>query len=84
MYKINHEEGSTKPRYKAKLVVKGLRQKKGIDFDEIFSQVKKMYSIGVVLALVASLDLEVEQMDVKMTFPYGDLEETMYMEQPEG
>nr|GFC66172.1 retrovirus-related Pol polyprotein from transposon TNT 1-94 [Tanacetum cinerariifolium] len=38
-------------------------QKRGIDFDEIFSPVVKMGSIRVVLGLAASLDLEVEQMD---------------------
>ena len=38
----------------------------------------------MVLALAASLDLEVEQMDVKTAFIHGDLEEEIYMEQPEG
>ena len=38
----------------------------------------------MVLTLAASLDLEVEQMDVKTTFFHGDLEEEIYMEQPEG
>ncbi|GJV87895.1 putative RNA-directed DNA polymerase [Tanacetum coccineum] len=56
------------PRYKARLVVKGFSQKRGIDFDEIFSPVVKMGSIQVVLGLAASLDLEVEQMDVNTAF----------------
>lgn len=43
-----------------------------------------MSSIRVVLGLVASLDLEVEQMDMKTAFLHGDLEEDIYMEQPEG
>ncbi|CAN6804119.1 unnamed protein product [Brassica oleracea] len=59
-------------------------QKKGIDYDEIFSPVVKMSSIRVVLGLAASLDLEVEQMDVKTAFLHGNLEEEVYMEQPEG
>ena len=41
-------------------------------------------AIQVVLGLAASLDLEIEQMDVKTAFLHGDLEEEIYMEQPEG
>ena len=40
------EEGGGKKRYKARLVVKGFAQKKGIYFDEIFSFFVKMTSIG--------------------------------------
>ena len=78
------EEHTSQPRYKARLVVKGFSQRKGIDFDEIFSPVVKMCSIRVVLGLAASLDLEVEQMDVKTAFLHGDLDKEIYMEQPEG
>ena len=58
-------------RYKARLVVKGFEQKKGIDFDEIFSPVVKMTSIRTILSIAASLDLEVEQLDVKLHFFTG-------------
>ena len=44
----------------------------------------KMTSIRVILGLAASLNLEVEQMDVKIVFLHGDLEKEIYMEQPEG
>lgn len=64
--------------------MKGFGQKKGIDFKEIFSPVVKMPSIRVVLRLAASLNLEIEQLDVKTAFLHGDLEEEIYMEQPEG
>ena len=84
VFRIKYEDGDLPPRYKARLVVKGYSQKKGIDYDEIFSPVVKMSSIRVVLGLAASLDLEVEQMDVKTAFLHGDLEEEIYMEQPEG
>ena len=84
VFRLKTDEISSRPRYKARLVVKGFGQKKGIDFNEIFSPVVKMNSIRVVLSLAASMDLEIEQLDVKTAFLHGDLEEEIYMEQPEG
>ncbi|KAJ4716959.1 Retrovirus-related Pol polyprotein from transposon TNT 1-94 [Melia azedarach] len=84
VYRIKQEEYTSQPRYKARLVVKGFSQRKGVDFDEIFSPVVKMSSIRVVLGIAASLDLEIEQMDVKTAFLHGDLDKKIYMEQPEG
>ena len=43
-----------------------------------------MSSIRTVLGLAASLNLEIEQMDVKTDFLQGDLQKEIYMEQPEG
>jgi Reverse transcriptase (RNA-dependent DNA polymerase) len=81
---VKSECQEAKPRYKAWLVVKGFDQKKGVHFEEIFSPVVKMSSIRVVLGLAASLDLEIKQLDVKTAFLHGDLEEELYMKQPEG
>ena len=73
-----------KKRYKARLVVKGFAQKKGIDFDEIFSLNVKMTSIRTILSLVAVEYLHLEQLDVKTDFLHGDLEEDIYMQKPHG
>jgi hypothetical protein len=54
------EEDGGKNWYKAILVIKGFAQKKGIDFDEIFSPVIKMNSIRTILSLVAVEDLHLE------------------------
>ena len=64
--------------------MKGFGQRKGVDFDEIFSPVVKMSSMRTVLGITASMNLEVELLDVKTAFLHGDLEEEIYMEQPEG
>ena len=64
--------------------MKGFSQKKDIDFEEIFSPVAKMSSIRIIMGLATSLDLEIEQMDVKTSFLHGELVEEIYMEQPEG
>ena len=71
-------------KYKARLVVKGFGQKQDIDFDEIFSPVVKMCSIQVILGLVARMNLELEQLDVKTAFLHGDLDEEIFVEKLEG
>jgi hypothetical protein len=73
------EEYRGKNQYKARLVVNGFAQKKGIYFDEIFSPVVKMTSIRTILSLVAVEDLQLEQLDVKKTFLHGYFEEEIYM-----
>ena len=55
-------------RYKAILVTKGYSHMEGIDYHDIVSPVFKIVSINIVLALVALLDLELEQLDVKLNF----------------
>ena len=50
-----------------------------MDFNKIFVLVVKMTLIRTVLSIAANMDLEVEQLDVKTTFPHGDLEEEIYM-----
>ena len=75
------EEDGGKKQYKDILVVKGFAKKKGIDFDEIFYPIVKMSSI---ISLVAIEYLHIEQLDVKTTFLHGDLEEEIYMQQPQG
>ena len=62
-------------KYKTCLVVKGFGQKQGIDFDEIFSPGVKMCSIQVIIGLAASMNLELEQLNVKTAFLHGDLDE---------
>jgi hypothetical protein len=81
VYKLKEEDGAKK-QYKARLVVKGFAQNKGIYFDEIFYSVVKMTSIRTILSLVAVEDFHLEQLDVKTTFLRGDLEEEIYMQQP--
>jgi hypothetical protein len=71
-------------RFKARLVAKGYSQREGMDFNEVFSPVVRHSSIRVLLAMVALYDLELEQLDVKTAFLHGELEETIYMHQPEG
>eukprot|EP00253_Pinus_taeda_P014913 PITA_14913 len=81
--KKTNAEGKVE-KYKAWLVEKGYSHVQGIDFGDIFSPVAKVTSIRLLLSIAATFDFEVEQMDVKTAFLHGDLEEEIYMKQPEG
>uniref|UniRef100_A0A2N9I8X0 Integrase catalytic domain-containing protein n=1 Tax=Fagus sylvatica TaxID=28930 RepID=A0A2N9I8X0_FAGSY len=76
--------GKDSVRFKARLVAKGFAQTEGIDYNEVFSLVVKHSSIRILLAMVAQFDLKLAQLDVKTTFLHGDLEEEIYMSQPDG
>ena len=65
-------------------MAKGYSQIQGIDFDDVFSPVVKYSSIRVLLALVALHDFELEQLDVKTAFLHGELDEQIFMQQPDG
>jgi hypothetical protein len=71
-------------RYKARLVAKGYCQVAGVDFNETFAPVAKFTTIRTMVAIGAPMDLEMHQMDVKTAFLNGELEEDIYMEQPQG
>jgi ATP-binding cassette subfamily B (MDR/TAP) protein 1 len=66
------------------LVAKGYSQIPGIDFNDVFSPVVKHSSIRMLLSIVAMHDYELEQLDVKTAFLHGELDENIYMDQPEG
>ena len=70
--------GRDSVRFRARLVARGFTQEEGVDFNEIFSPVVKQRLIRFMLALVTQIDMELEQMDVKTTFLYGELEETIF------
>jgi hypothetical protein len=65
-------------------MAKGFTQREGIDYTETFSPVSSKDSFRIIMTLVAHYDLELHQMDVKTAFLNGNLQENIYMAQPEG
>ena len=65
-------------------MAKGYTQKEGEDFFDTYSPVARLTTIRVLLSLTASYGLIVHQMDVKTAFLNGELEEEIYIDQPNG
>jgi hypothetical protein len=82
--KKKHRLDGTIDKYKARLVAKGYTQKEDKDFFDTYSHVARLTTICVLLSLAASHGLLIHQMDVKTTFLNGELEEEIYMTQPDG
>ena len=74
----------TDGRKRARLVAKGFSQIDGIDYDEIFSPVVRFETVRMLLATAALENWDISALDVKTAFLYGQLDEEIYMEQPEG
>nr|GEX31461.1 retrovirus-related Pol polyprotein from transposon TNT 1-94 [Tanacetum cinerariifolium] len=84
IFKNKHDEKQTVIRNKSRLVVRGYRQEKGINFEESFASVARMEAIRIFLANAAHKSFTVFQMDVKTAFLHGSLKEDVYVCQPEG
>ena len=69
---------------KARFIAKGFTQVFGIDFEETFSPVARFETVRLLLALAALEDWEIEGLDVKTAFLFRDLDEEIYLTQPEG
>ena len=65
-------------------MAKGFKQMEGVDYFDAYALVARITSIHVLLVLASIYKLIVHQMDVRIAFLNGDLDEEVYMEQPKG
>lgn len=84
VYKTKLDQHGNISRFKARLCVKGCSQKYGIDYVETFSPVARYETIRTLLAVAANKHLNLKQFDIGTAFLSGELEEEIYMCQPEG
>jgi hypothetical protein len=71
-------------RYRARTVAKGFTQIPGKDFQENHSPVVNDTTFHTILVLKIMLKLEAGQFDIETAFLYGELEEKLWMDLPEG
>ena len=84
VFKIKRDSEGKVHRYKARLVAKGYSQKYGEDYDATFAPVAKQTTFRTVLAIAAAKNMKVKHFDIKTAFLNGDIEEDLYISQPEG
>lgn len=83
-FKLKKNEDGTIIRHKARLVAKGYSQKFGTDYDHTFAPVVRHTTLRTFLAAAAYSKMHVRHADVTTAFLHGNLEEEIYMVQPEG
>ena len=84
IYKVKRNSNGEITRHKARLVAKGYNHRRGKDYDEVFSPVARAESIRIFIALAAQLKWNLHHLDVKLAFLNGEIEEEIYVHQPEG
>jgi hypothetical protein len=84
VFKVKRNADGSIERHKARLVAQGFAQRPGFDYTETFAPTPKWAALRAILALAALEDLELESVDISSAYLNGELEEEVYMKQPEG
>jgi hypothetical protein len=81
---VKHNADSSIERFKARIIAKDYSQCPGLDYNESFAPTFRPATLCIIMAMSAVEDLELRSVDITAAFINGDLEEEIYMNQPEG
>ncbi|UYV70039.1 K02A2.6-like, partial [Cordylochernes scorpioides] len=84
VFKISKDQENKNKTYKARPVAMGYNQTPGRDYNEGFSPVIKIATLRTILSLAATKDSVIKLFDVKAAYLNGNIENTIFMEQPAG
>ncbi|CAL8077757.1 unnamed protein product [Prunus armeniaca] len=84
IFKVKKNADGTISRYKARLVAQGFSQEYGLDYDKTFSPVVRHTTVRLILGLAVQFQWKLRQLDVKNAFLHGELQEEVFMKQPQG
>jgi hypothetical protein len=80
IYKVKQAADGSVEKYKARFMVWGFSQIEGVDYDETFAPITRYSSIRSIFALSVQMGWHIHQMDVKIAFLNGIVEEEVYIE----
>ena len=69
--------------YKARLVAKVLRQVPGRDYSKVYSATACLSTIKIILSYALCKDSEPKQLDIKSAYLKADIDDEIFMKQPE-
>ncbi|GKD57815.1 zinc finger, CCHC-type containing protein [Tanacetum coccineum] len=84
VFKRKLKVDGTIEKFKARLVIQGFRQNSGIYYFDTYALVARISTIRLLIAMTSIYSLIIHQMDVKTSFLNGELDEEVYMNQPQG
>jgi len=79
VFKIKRKSDGSKKRYKTRFMARGFQPPQEGDYDETFAPVAHMTTVRTLIAVAATSNWAISQMDVKNAFLHGDLNEEVYM-----
>ena len=84
VFKVKQTITGKVQRFKARLVARGDKQIKGVNYDQTQAPVIKSTTIMILLIIATKLKLTIKTIDINTAYLYAKLNEQIYMNLPDG